>query len=243
MNTFQTAFFVKNLFNYETIIAPPVNLPSHMHSIYLTDSSANAERALTLGWKEVIVTTQFSNLEHKQHRRLSIAYINAYPGKFVPNAERFDLFFVSDSNILRLFDEYIDFVNSCNDQYCLFVTSGWYHGQRDNILSELVASLAQPRWSYFHQSMRVRVEEYCEFFKQQSKNVYQVSVCSAKYFGWNLKHPYYLQLSTEYYNEHLLHLQGNITLSYLKERHPQLVQEHKLIAVSNGAVSNHNFEA
>lgn len=235
------AFLVKNLFDYETVIPPPQNLPGNLHSIYLTDTTLNADKALALGWNEAIVTRDFLDLELKQQRRLAIGYINAYPGKFIHDADKFDIVFLSDSNIIRMFDEYRDFVNACDIQNCLFVTSGYYQGHRDNIIAECAASL-QPRWHYFHESMKNRVQEYCEFFKQNSIDVNHVSVCSAKYFAWNLKHPSYTQLSTEFYQEQVIHQQGNIILSYLAQKYPQLIQEYKLVTCTNGAVAGHNYD-
>lgn len=235
------AFLVKNLFNYETVIPPPQNLPGYLHSIYLTDTVLNADKALALGWNEAIVTTDFLDLESKQQRRLAIGYINAYPGKFILDADKYDMIFLSDSNIIRMFDEYTDFVNACDIKNCLFVTSGWYQNQRDNIVAECAASI-QPRWNYFHESMKSQVQEYCEFFKQNSIDVNRVSVCSAKYFAWNLKHQSYTMLSTEFYKEHIIHQQGNIILSYLTQKYPQLVQEYKLVTCTNGAIAGHNYD-
>ena len=152
-------FLVKNLYNYENVIPPPENLPKHLKTIYVTDNDENKKRAISLGWNIVKKINQFNDINDKFERRKAVAYINSYPTKIVPEINDCRFMFVCDSNIVRTWNLYKNFVNNCCEKYSLFVTSGYYSGIRNNIISECNASLIK-RWSYNHNKIKSRTSHY-----------------------------------------------------------------------------------
>lgn len=236
-------FVVKNLFDYETVIAPPHNLPPHLKTCYITDSISNCEKAEALGWDIVVNTQLYVGIEDKMQRRRIIAHINTFPHKVCPQLLDFDLVFVSDSNIVSMWDEYHDFVKGAEESNkALFVTSGYYSGERDCMLAEMRDSISgNSRWSYNHKEIEERTMKYLEiinFYKEVES-----SVVSAKYIGWNLHHKDYYFLSNIMEMEGQLHLQGNIILTFLASMYPNNIYNYYTKNYRGGQLNSHNYEA
>lgn len=235
-------FLVKNLYNYEQVISPPTNLPKNMLTVYITDNDENINKAKYLGWNICTLTKKFLNETDSYKKRLAIGYINAFPHHFLDKQTDYNFIFVSDSNIKKLYVEYQDFVTTCNENFCLFVTSGYYSGFRNNILAEAESSIRHnPRWDYFHDGLEKRTWFYSDYFYHNNIDISKVSVCSAKYIGWNTEHPFYNLVSNDFYNEHLIHLQGNIILSYIKEKYKKYVYECNQQIYTDGQTVSHNY--
>lgn len=239
----KNAFVVKNFFDYEEILPPPVNLPSGLETVYVTDNVETAKLVRELGWDKAYVTDRFKNITDKYERRLCVARINSFPGEFIEKPLQYKFVFVCDSNIERMYSEYKNFVNSCTEKHCLFVISGWYYGERDNIIAEGKASVEQERWNFFHESMLQRINFYVKYFIENRIDPMKVSVCSGKYFGWNMHHPKYNELSNELFKEYTINLQGNIVFSYLKEKFKNEVYECVQHQFTDWVIKTHKFQA
>jgi hypothetical protein len=235
-------FVVKNLYNYEKVIAPPKNLDKSLSTVYITDNDENVDLSKKLGWNISVKTNMFINESDVFNRRKSVSYINAFPSKVVPELNNANFIFVCDSNIIKIWDEYNHFVSLCKDNHCLFVTSGYYEGIRDNIESECNASMTK-RWSYNHNAIRNATERYKKELIRKGVNISKLSIVSAKYIGWNTNHPMYNELSNFYYKESLLHLQGNITLTYMSGIYNDFIYNYRANNYSNGVLNKHNYPA
>lgn len=242
MKTDKNVFLVKNLYNYEKVIGPPSNLPNNFVKVYLTDSQANYELAIKLGWDIVKKTEDFLHITGLFERRKVISYINAFPHKLVPEVLDYNFVFVCDSNIITLWDEYINFTDNCSSDHALFVTSGYYSGARDTIMSELKASFVD-RWSYNHNEIRESSNHYIQELKENNIDATDLSVVSAKYIGWNLKHKDYDFLSEMLYSEGCKHLQGNIILTYMYGLYPNIVYNYHTNNYKGGRLNSHNYSA
>jgi hypothetical protein len=242
MSTKQNVLFTKNLFGYEMIISPPNNLPEDMFTIYLTDNNSNKDIALSMGWNEVIVTDEFSHITDNFNKRFSIGYINSYPHKFIKNILDYNYIFMIDSNVKRLGDWYDNFINSCKGDYALYVASGYYPKNVDNLHQELLRS-NQPRWSYNFSEIRNSTQRYIDDLMSNNVDIDQLSVCSAKYFGWNPHHKEYSFLTNLMYEEHKKHIQGNIILTYLLGKYPNYVYNFKNEKWGGGILTPHNYNA
>jgi hypothetical protein len=209
-------FLVKNFYNYECVIPPPKNLPTEMITVYVTDSQDNSTKAKDLGWNYSPIIEDYINIDDKFSRRKVVALVNSYPSAFLPaELKHINKIFVCDSNIEQLWSGYPNFVDSCKENKALYVTSGFYSGDRDNILSEMYGHLDVREWSYGHAD----IKKYSEIYIQDLENLnidWRVkSVVSAKYIGWNTTHPFYKILSDTLYKEYCKHLAGNIILTYM----------------------------
>lgn len=191
-------FLVKNLFDYEEVIPPPSNL-TNMITVYITDSDHNVELAKSFGWNIVKKTDKFLNLTEKFERRIAIGYINSYPHKIVPEILDYDFVFVCDSNIKSIWLEYETFINSCSSDKALFITSGSYKSNEDTITLELDRSLTSLRWSYNHNNILECTNRYKSELTDNNIDPDSLSVVSAKYIGWNLKHEKY-----EFFIRHII---------------------------------------
>ena len=68
-------FMVKNFFDYEKIIPPPINLSKNLKSLYVTDSIQNVNLAKSLGWNYTFLYDKDLNIIDKfERRKLSSAY-------------------------------------------------------------------------------------------------------------------------------------------------------------------------
>jgi hypothetical protein len=236
-------FLVKNLFQYEKVIAPPENLPKNLKSVYVTDTDENCLLANKLGWDIVKKTEMFKEIVDKFERRKCIAFINSYPLNIVPEINDADFVFICDSNIIRLWDKYEEFVKNCNIQHALFITSGYYSGLRDNIISECDVSCTVSRWSYNHDKIRSCTVKYVNELTKNKINIETLSVVSAKYIGWNVKHRDYAALSNTLYDEYCENLQGNIILTYISGIYPDKVFNYHNEDYTGSSLNSHNFEA
>jgi hypothetical protein len=232
-------FLVMNLFSYEYVIQPPINLPENMITVYITDNEHYSDLAKSYGWNIVKITDKFLNISDRFERRVAIGYIKAYPHKIVPEILEHNLIFVCDSNIVSLWLEYKLFVNnSINSNNALFVTSGCYQNNEDNISSELDRSLRADRWSYNHSSISKSAEIYKNELLDSNIEPDSLSIVSAKYVGWDIKHEKYEMLSDIFYNEVCKNLQSNIILTYMSGIYKDIYNYH-----TNALINSHKFNA
>jgi len=239
----RNVFLVKNLFNYEKVIPPPTNLPENFQTVYLTDNDINCELAKNLGWGIVKKIEQFLNVEDKFERRKIIAFINSFPHKLVPEVLDYKFVFVSDSNIVRLWDEYIVFTQNCSNEFALFVTSGYYSDDRDTIMAESNQSANTERWAYNKNEIIDSTNRYLTELKEKNIDVDNLSVVSAKYIGWNLHHEKYELLSNLLFKEGSENLQGNIILSYMSGIYSNDIYNYNTKNYSGGILNEHNIQA
>jgi hypothetical protein len=236
-------FLVKNLYNYEQVIPPPSNLPDNFVSVYVTDNEINSNLAKDLGWDIVKKTEEFLNITDKFGRRKVISYINSFPHKVAPEILDYNFVFVCDSNVVRLWDNYKNFINSCSSEYALFITTGYYSGKRNTIMSECDVSSSLIRWSYNKNEIINSTKRYVDELIENNVDVKKLSVSSAKYIGWNLKHENYDLLSNILYNEGCENLQGNIILTYMSGLYPNIIYNYHTNDYSGGIINPHNYQA
>jgi hypothetical protein len=241
MTNKKNILFTKNLFGYEHVILPS-NLPDNLHKIYLTDSESNKEIALSKGWDEVIITNEFSHITDNFGRRSSIGYINSHPHKFIKNILDYNFVFMIDSNVQSLWVGYDNFVNSCGQEHALYVTTGYYPSEVDNLHQELVRS-NQERWRYNFSIIENNTKQYIEDLTNLGVDISNLGICSAKYFGWNPHHEKYSFLTNLMYEEHKKHLQGNIIQTYLLGKYPNYIYNYKNDQYFGGSLTPHNFNA
>lgn len=235
-------YFTKNLWGYEKITGPPTNISKDMKTVYLIDDSSKKQELMSLGWDYVEIITKYKDINDFKTRRQIISEINCFPQKFISSIDNFDFIFVNDSNIVETWDMYSDFVNKSPNNKCLFMVHGWYDGTRNTIKSECSNSMQQ-RWKYDHDNIKNSTERYIEEIKSNSIDVNSIPIYSAKYFGWNIKHPMYDSISNKFYEEYMNHLQGNIILSYLSFLYPEYIFSYEYIPSKNpnGKINSHNF--
>jgi hypothetical protein len=241
-------FLVKNFFGYEKVQSVPIDLPKDMISVYLTDNEETARTSKKLGWDYSVVDKNYTHITDYMERRILIGKINSYPKIFISDImtnHSTNIVFVSDSNIVQLWNQYKNFVESCDDSKCLYVTSGYYasNSDRDNIESELYESLIQPRWSYNRDGMINCSNEYIKELESNGIDAKKVSVVSAKYIGWNTSHPKYKTISDKLYTEYIKNLQGNIILTYLSSIYSDSVNNYFCTDYTGGMCCGHNFHA
>lgn len=247
MSNTNKIFLVKNFFNYEKILPVPSDLPTELITVYLTDNDETAKIAKEIGWDYSVVNKDYLNITDSMEIRKVIAKINSYPNIFIPNIIKkhaADFIFISDSNIISMWSKYKDFVDSCDSDKCLFVTSGYYSNspERDNIKKELEISAKQSRWSYNGDGMITCTERYMNELELKGIKYEDISVVSAKYIGWNITHPKYKDLSDILYEEYLKNLQGNIILSYMAAMYGEYVNNYFCSDYTNGRVAGHNHK-
>lgn len=228
----------KNLFNYDVVLPPPINTPSNIDTIYLTDNIITQTNALSKGWKYSYITEQFlyhiSNIEKRQ----AIAYINCYPENVISEIKEYDYVFICDSNVLKMDTNYGEFTNNSSNKHALYVTSGYYKGNNNNILEELNRSLSNMRWSYDFQNIKDATFEYLQQFKDMNIDYNSVPVVSAKYIGWNIHHDNKNLVADYVYKEYCKHLQGNIIFSTCLVLYPELIF-HYTDFLNDGCVNGH----
>ena len=209
----KVCFLFKNLFNYDTVLPPPINIPKNIDTIYLTDNEKTQNDALSKGWKFSYVTEKFLNNVTSIEKRNAIAYINCYPEKIVDDIKNYNYIFICDSNVIKLDSKYLEFINSASDKHALYVTSGWYSGIHNNILEEMKRSLGNNRWSYDFKNIIDSTKKYLQDFYNMKINYHNIPVVSAKYIGWNINHERKNIIADYVFNEYSKHLQGNIIFS------------------------------
>jgi hypothetical protein len=234
------AYITKNLWGYEQLNPAPKLLDDNFFKFYITDDVNSKEYLLNNGWNDVIIIENYKDVVNLKERRKIISEINCFPGKYIENLNNFEKVFSVDSNVISLWNEFLKFTNSCPEDKCLYITSGWYAGSRNTIISELNAS-NQSRWSYDYESMKHSVDNYKNEIENLKIDFNSIPVISAKYFGWNLNHPSYEIISKKFYDEYCNHLQGNIILSYLSSIYKNDTFEYRISNYSGGEISSHKF--
>lgn len=234
------AYITKNLWGYEQLNSAPKLLDDNFFKFYITDDINSKEYLLNSGWDDVIVIENYKDITDLKERRRVISEINCFPGKYIENLNNFEKVFSVDSNVILLWNEFLKFTNSCPEDKCLYITSGWYSGARNSIVSELRES-NQSRWSYDYESMKRSVDNYKNEIENLGMDFNSIPVISAKYFGWNLNHPAYQTISNHFYKEYTEHLQGNIILSYLSSIYKNDTFEYRISNYSGGEISSHKF--
>jgi hypothetical protein len=234
-------FLVKNLYNYEKVIPPPINLPKHLKSVYVTDCEENYKKAIDCGWDIVKKTDLFLTIEDKFERRKSVAFINCFPLKVVSEIKDSRYIFICDSNIVNLFNKYENFVNNCSDDFALFVTSGYYKGIRDNIKTECQISCESKRWNYNHIKIKTSTERYIKELNEKNINLDRLSIISAKYIGWNVRNENYEILSNILFKEYNENLQGNIILTYMYGLYSEKIYNFYTNDYLGGSLNPHNY--
>jgi hypothetical protein len=235
-------FLVKNLYNYEAIAPPPENLPDNFITYYITDNETTAIEAKNLGWGYTYVTDMFSKIEDLFERRKSIAYINSFPHEFITDNVDYDLIFICDSNVIRLWSNYPDFISKCDKNKALFLTNGYYDEGRNSIVAEIEGS-NQSRWSYNYDQIKFNGKKYIDHLNELGIDLNKLGVCSAKYIGWNPSHESYHLLTNKLYDEYCKHLQGNIILTYLSGIYEQDIFVYYSDNYNGGLLNKHNYSA
>jgi len=215
MDKSNMAYVAKNFFNYEDIHPVPQLVPGNLVTMYLTDSEQNKQKALSLGWDRAYVDESLLNINDHLKRRVSISHINCYPERHILELSNFDKAFITDSNIIRIDSAFSDFIIQCSEQYTLYgIKHSWYHGDGDNISSEMRRSYQQ-RWAYNWSQMQDNTNRYIEIFKEMGMDYMKIPVMNIKYMGWNMKKKQENKIADLLWEEYNKHLQGNIILSYL----------------------------
>jgi hypothetical protein len=231
-------FLFKNLFNYDEILPPPLNLDSNIDTIYITDSN-DISLIFEKGWKYVYIINQFNNSYTQFEKRKAIAYINCYPERIVPELNRYDYIFICDSNVIKMDTNYSDFLSKVDVKYACYFTSGYYSGSDNNIISEYIRSIAQSRWSYNHENMTKSINRYTDILNDKNIDIYKIPVVSAKYIGWNINHENKNIIADYVYNEYSEHLQGNIIFSMVYALYSDIVYNY-MDFMNDGCVNNHS---
>lgn len=244
MENSKNVFMVKNFFNYEKIISPPINLPDNLITVYVTDSIQNSLEAKNLGWDYTFVSDEGKNITDKFKRRIFVAKVNCNPHLFLPkDLTDISKIFVCDSNIISLWEEYSKFVLNSSNEKVLYLTSGYYQGEIDTIINEMNASINSKRWQYNKDQMKNHTAEYVKNMELKNIDISKVSVVSAKYIGWNIKHPEYHNISKIAFKEHHNHLQGNIIFTYFSAIYTEYVDNYYTNNYGGGSLNKHNYEA
>lgn len=238
------AFLVKNLYDYEKVIGPPCNLPVDIKTVYVTDTLENTKLASSLGWNIVKYVSQFKDKIDPLSRRQSVAFINCYPHLIVPEIDDFDRVFVCDSNIVSMWNRYEDFVKLCPLNKALYLTSGYYAGDRDNIKEECFHSTKiGHRWSYNRTDIIEATDRYINDLICKGISWKNLRIVSAKYIGWNLKHPKIKIATKLLFDEYQLHLQGNIILTWMSGAHSDIIFNYVNSDYTGAKLNKHNFLA
>jgi hypothetical protein len=218
--SFNKCVLFVNLWNYDPVLPIPQNSPENVNYIYVTDTDENVDTAKKFGY----VVYQYNTYLHitdKFERIKIVAKLKCFPEEIFPELQQYKYIFQCDANILKFDMAYTDFINSASDNYAIFVTTGWYSGEEDNIYKEYYRSINTQRWSYNFENMTKSFNKYLELFEQTQMNPYECKVVSAKYVGFNIQHKNKKQISNFVYNEYMNHLQGNIIYSVALNLFPQ----------------------
>lgn len=218
--SFNKCVLFVNLWNYDPILPIPQNAPENVNYIYVTDTDENVNNAKKLGYI-VYQYNAYLHLTDKFERIKVAAKFKCFPEQLIPELQDYKYIFVCDGNILKFDIAYTDFINKASDDYAVFVTTGWYSGDEDNICKEYYRSINTQRWSYNFENMTKSFNKYLELFEEKKINPFECKVVSAKYLGFNIQHKNKTQISNFVYDEYMNHLQGNIIFSVALNLFPQ----------------------
>lgn len=151
------------------------------------------------------------NVNDYFERRKIIGFITCFPETVIPELNDYDFIFCCDSNVVKFYPEYKNFVNSTSNNKALYVTSGYYVGNKDNLDMELQRSLNNTRWCYNFDMMKICFKKYKKMLLDLNIKTENCVVCSAKYIGWNMKTKD--NIAKFVYEEITKNLQGNIIFS------------------------------
>jgi len=227
---------MKNLFGYDHVLPVPSRIPPGMVSIYVTDTNEVAARAKAAGWQQAVVI-DVGNPQTPQGRIDAVTKFSCYPELYLDKTIQH--VFLLDANVTVLDSNYFEFVNDAiASDKTLYVTSGWYAGDKNNLTKELGRSVVQSRWKQWHTLMTERTTFYLADLKE-SGFAEEPPVVSAKYIGWNLQNkalnPW---VADRLHSEWKIHIQGNIILSYICCRYTDFVF-HYLNFKNDGRVTRH----
>jgi hypothetical protein len=226
-----------NLWNYDPVLPIPKNAPPNVDYIYVTDTDNNVSMAKNFGYT-VYKYDIHQDLTDKFERIKIIGKFKSIPEEMIIELAKYKYIFECDANILVFDIAYTDFINNACDDYALFVTTGCYSGQQDNIYEEYKRSITVRRWSYNFKNMTDTFNTYLELFKQKNMNPLECRVVSAKYIGWNIQHKNKKLISKFVCDEYMNHLQGNIIFSVALNLFPQDIF-HFRNGFSNGDLVYH----
>ena len=216
-----------NLFNYD-MISPPPKIEANIDTIYITDNITNRDHAFRLGWKRVfLITCEPSKTSFA--KRVMFVKVKLFPELYVDAINEYDIIINVDSNVVQPPKNFMQFVNSLNNEETFMVVdNGYYKGVQNNIPAELRRSLNNSRWAYNFNAIKVRTGYYLQLLKQLG--VHDAKVVSAKYSVWHLNHPQSHEIRTWLLNEYKTHLQGNIIYSVAAHKYPCI----KSVAILKG---------
>lgn len=212
------AFATFNFFDYEHIHPVPKGVPEYMDTVYLTDAERNKDLALKAGWQNVFVIKNFISVEDNFGKRKAIGAIKAYPEVYAGELQGYDKLFFCDPNTRRMDSMYQDYVESADDKYTLYTTSGFWENQPDNLKFGLAISVAQPRWKYNAEAMTKAVNRYIKDLSEWGLK--SPPLVSTRFIGWNMARKKTNDVEKELYDESQYHLQAELTLTYLSAKYP-----------------------
>ncbi len=213
------AFMTFNFFDYEYVLPVPKGVPEYMETVYLTDTIENAGLAVEAGWKEVFCVRDFVHIADNFGKRRAIGAIKTFPEAYVQELGEYDKIFMTDPNTLVLDSNYSKFVESFEDKYTLCITTGYW--KQTGMWFELTMSLGQPRWQYNAKEM---TDAYNRYVKELGEyGALKCPLVSARYIGWNMKNKKTNDLAQIYLQESNAHIQGNMILTYLYAKCPDMI--------------------
>lgn len=213
------AFLTFNFFDYEYVHPVPKGVPEYMETVYLTDTIINTNLAIESGWQSVFCVRDFVHITDNFEKRRAVGAIKAFPEKYIEGLNEYDKIFMTDPNTLVLDSNYQKFVESFDDKYTLCTTTGYW--KQTGMLFELNMSINQSRWQY---NVKAMTEAYNRYVKELGEyGALKCPIVSARCIGWNMKNKKSNTLAELYLQESLLHVQGNMILTYLYNKYPDKV--------------------
>lgn len=233
--TERRCFITSSFFGYEQPNPPPKGLPNDFINFYITDNGEHARVALASGFNFAIIdktaalSLQFALLPNQtgvgnwtDAQKLGSGIMCR--AKFAPQIFYHEIFregcgqvWYFDGNVKSFnktfFEENLFAVNKSK---ALYLDIGHY-ALPYNLVSELEVSLVQQRWQGYVEGMN---KSSLEYFKQLEnrlgpQGLAHCPVASAKYVGWNLRHPMLPVMSEWLMEQCKMNYQGNIVLSHL----------------------------
>lgn len=232
------AYINRNLWDYDEVNRVPDFLSGLVDFIYITDSVHKGELALKLGWsKYIIYNIQVTN---NSGRRQIIRDLTYQIEDVIPELQEYDKIFICDSNIIRHPSWYKEFFDMSDDSLCLYITKDYYKGERNTLGEEYKESLKLARWSEYSRNLKDCFCSYSELLNEMGINVSDIPVYSAKYIGWNLRHPMYKDMKKTLLEVGHKCFQGNILLSVIAKFYKEHTLHYSVKNnLGNGKLSRH----